>query len=86
MLVEGMCANGHKFMCLEHKGHIAGVESDGRLRDTCPECGGKPYLVSKSGVIPAASKLPSVPPIAYERETAPGPPPPPRTGTGRSSK
>ena len=90
MLVEGCCANGHKFMCLEYEGHVAGIQAGGRIRDTCPECGGKPYVVSKSGVMPSVSKQPSVPPLVgdvpYVRETAPGPPPPARTGTDRSKR
>ena len=74
MLVEGTCANGHKFMCSVYEGRVAAVQANGRIRDTCPECGGKPYVVSKSGT------------MAFVRETAPGPAPAARTGTGRSNK
>jgi hypothetical protein len=66
MLVEGACAEGHDLVCVIQRAHVSGVLVRGTLRDACPVCGGKPYVILESATLPSSAKIPSEPPGALE--------------------
>ena len=67
MLLEGTCAEGHDLVCVLQDGHLSGVQSNGKLLDRCPICGGKPYLALESGTLAVAAPSGIVPPVIVPR-------------------
>ena len=67
MLLEGTCAEGHDSACVLEDGRLSGVECDGELRETCPICGGKPYLALESGTVAVAAPSSIAPPVIVPR-------------------
>jgi hypothetical protein len=69
MLAEGACADGHNLVCVIQHGKVSGVLVRGTLRNACPVCGGKPYVVHESATLPSSPKIRSEPPQALEPTT-----------------
>jgi hypothetical protein len=68
MLLEGICTEGHEIVCVLQGGRLSGVLSGGKLRETCPVCGGKPYLALESGTVAVATQIPILsPPLIVPR-------------------